>query len=163
MKDCQNGTMFNNSCYYKTVKHYNWFDAMDQCKYLGGNLISKNILHEAESINDSFLNIAPFWVHNIAQFSERRPVVNNTDHGSIHSNGTKNIKMYGGLLFNGTYSNASQDGPSVMNDVDESETSGKMERSLLCTAFNGDDLIEVNCSNLLLAVCEIPGKDERRG
>ena len=163
VKDCQNGTMLNNVCYYRIAKNSNLFDAIDQCKFLGGNLISKSSLSEVRSITERFKNIAPFWVSDIIQFSKRCLVVDSTDHRNTYRNGTRNSKMYGGLLFNGSYSNASLDRLSGMIGINGNETVTKMEGSFLCAAFKNDCLIEINCSSPLLAVCKIPGKNERRG
>jgi hypothetical protein len=167
--DCEGGTTFNNSC-YKIVKQSNWFDAIDQCKSLGGSLVTINSLEEAKFISGNFTNMSLIWLGDIGQFSYGSMIWTNEGHGNVSRNETFGMKGYmpANLLLNATYGNATLNGTSEMNsymfgNVSGSGTSKKMARQeglFLCPVFSKEYLLGMNCSDRLFGVCEIPGERE---
>ena len=168
VNNCDGGTTFNNTC-YKEVKQSNWFDAIDQCKSLGGSLVTLNSLEEAKFIIGNFTNMSLFWLHDLGQFSYGSVVWSGGSLGNSSRNRTFETKeyMFTNVSPNATYGNATLNS-SMFSNVPGNGTSEIMipvEGSFLCPVFSKEDLLEMNCSDRLFGVCEIPGegRGERGG
>ncbi|CAB4002890.1 Hypothetical predicted protein, partial [Paramuricea clavata] len=157
VKDCEGGTTFNNSCYKIVKKRSNWFDAIDQCKSLGGSLVTINSLQEAKFITANFTNMSLIWLGDIGQFSYGSMAWTNESHGNVSRNETfeKNGYMYANLSLNATYGNTTLKG-TLKHETSQLMT--RQEESFLCPVFSKEYILGVNCSYLLFTICEIPGE-----
>lgn len=156
MKDCVDGTFLNGSC-YKIVNQSNWFDAVDQCKYLGGNLVSKSNLKQVQDFSRN-TNMPLFWLYDDwSVFSSSQ------NYRSVLLSGSTKKVMYNNVSRNGSYGDlpnetwpGNMSGNSPVDETFRGMIDG--EGSFLCPAFYRERIVGVNCSKMLLGVCDIPGK-----
>ena len=168
VKDCDGGTLFNNSC-YEMVKSSNWFDAVDQCKSLGGNLVSISSQDEAKFITGNVTNVSSiFWLQDTGHFSYGELVLDFSGDGNNSSfNGTLQtiVDFYVNISGNASAGNATTNGTLgrerfLLGDVSGNGTSSKIVRqdaSFFCPVFNKGYIVGSNCSAHQLGVCELPG------
>ena len=167
VKDCDGRTLFNNSC-YEMVRPSNWFDTVDQCKSLGGNLVSISSRDEAKLITGNITNVSSiFWLQDTGHFSYGELVLNFSSHGNRSFNGTLQtiLDLYMNISGNASAGNATTNGTLgrerfLLGDVSGNGTSSKIVRrdaSFWCPVFNKGYIVGSNCSAHLLGVCELPG------
>ena len=169
MKDCEEGTTFNDYC-YKIIKQSNWFDAIDQCKSHGGSLVALNSQEKTKFLSGNFANVSSFWLHDLGLFSYGSVVWSNGSHSNVSrnmifekknytfANVSGNVTHYGNSTPNETLE---MDGDMFGNGSDTPDNNVHLEESFWCPVFNKEHILGMNCSSLVVGVCEMPGK--RRG
>lgn len=165
MTDCEGESKFNNSC-YKNVKLSNWFDAVDQCKSLGGSLPTINSLEEVNFFTGNFMNQSLFWLQDLGQFSYgllspsadrgHNVSLNETSESQVISqnetSATKTVNLKEEPKSNRTSSN------KAVSLSEASEWHIAQEKPRLCPAFHNGRIFAVNCSTRQYSLCEIPGE-----
>ena len=166
---CEGKTSFNNSC-YQVVKPANWFDAVDQCKSLGGTLVSLSSSDEVKLIIGNITNASPFWLYDTGQFSFGELFFKNSSYSNSSFNGTFQtiMDLYGNILHNASVGNTTTNGTLEMKTFNLSNVSGNgtsrkiihQDGSFLCPVYNEGYIVGANCSGHLPGVCELPGMKE---
>lgn len=125
--DCKTENYSSSFC-YKLIQKSNWFDAIDNCKLLGGNILSIDNVGEEKFIATKFSNVSSLWLGYHFGTARERLTFSWNNHTNVSHGRMEEMKLKE-QLSNG-----------------------------LCLALNEGNWTRQSCSNVANTVCKVPGK-----